>query len=91
MLLVCDSTLIPGSKPNARKPVNINLDNSAAHSIGESSIIYDNSSFASTRGQPSPRESPDETSSIVDGEDLASKLCSFDENHTHGVIQYPIQ
>lgn len=56
-----------------KKPVNINLDNSAAISIGEPSSFFDNS-FSSTRSEATVRESPDSSSTLEDGEDPASDI-----------------
>ncbi|KAK3927763.1 TraB domain-containing protein [Frankliniella fusca] len=56
-----------------QKPSNISLDNSAAFSIGETSSGLDNS-FSSVKSQSTIRESPDGTSSVEEGEDLASDL-----------------
>lgn len=63
-----------GGTSQSKKSLNINLDNSAALSIGEPSSFYDNSSFSLIKSQPSTRDSPDGTSSVEDGEDLASDV-----------------
>lgn len=62
-----------GITPIVKKPSSISLDNSAALSIGEQSSLFDNS-FSSTRSQSTIRESPDGTSSVGEGDDLASDL-----------------
>lgn len=75
-------------KSNIRKPVSINLNNSAAVSIGEASPLG-NTSFSSTRSESTIQDSPDGTSSFADGDDLASDVTDIGSDLDTSVSDKP--